>query len=185
MTKKTRFINKLSALSAHEKKDLIAFFSTNPVFESRIDWNNKNLKAQDFGEVFALSRMSRRNRKNSVEMFKSYNCKILEVNKEYVILVPLDSHCANFLTSFNCGGEGARWCIGSEDAWNDYIQIGYIFYFLYFFERHPTFGKKLIIQIDKRDKAYFYTQEDKKKSFNPLADFLIENFSLRRLKCVM
>ena len=142
MTKKARFINKLGALSAGEKKDLIAFFTANPIFESHIDWNNKNLKPQDFEEVFALSRMSRRNRKNSIEMFKNYNCKILEKTEEFAVLVPLDWHCAEFLTSFSCGGEGAQWCIGNEATWNNYIGDGFIFYFVYFFERHPVFGKK-------------------------------------------
>jgi len=177
MTRKTRFINKLGSLSANEKNDIITFFSTNPVYESLIDWNNKNLKSQDFEEVFALSRLSRRNRKNSIEMFKNYNCKIIVINKEYIILVPLDSHCAEFLTSHDCGGEGARWCIGSKEIWNHYIRDGIVFYFLYFFQRHPVFEKKLIIQIDKNNKACFFTQNDTRKCFKSLANFLAKNIS--------
>ena len=110
-------------------------------------------------------------------MFMNYNYKILEKNKEFVILVPLDRQCAKFLTSFNCGSEGASWCIGSEETWNRYIGDGTIFYFMYFFERHPIFGKKLIIEINKDDMAYFYTQKNKRSHFGLLAEFLAGKFA--------
>ena len=175
MTKKRYFINKLDNLSAHEKEKIIAFFSVNPVFESRIDWNNKYLKFEDFEEVFSLSAMSRKNRKNTVNMFLNYNCKIIVSSKEFVILVPLDWDCARFITSFNCGGEGAEWCIGSRLSnrhWNELTEKGSIFYFMYFFERHPVFGKKLIIQINNKNTAWFYTQKNRYNSFCLLAEYL-------------
>ena len=181
MTKKARFINKLIDLSVKEKEKTIAFFTANPVFETRIDWNNKNLKPVDFETVFALSRMSRRNRKSSIEMFKNYNCKILTQTDEFVILVPLDWRCAQFLTSFNCGGEGARWCIGSRDTdghWERHMKTGSIFYFMYFFNRHPLFGKKLMMEIDNNDEASFYTQKDGMHDFDLLAGFLADKLSI-------
>ena len=181
MTKKTRLINKINALSAKEKKEIIAFFTVNPVFENRIDWNKKNLTIKDFEAVFALSRMSRRNRKNSIKMFNNYNCKILAQTEEFVILVPLDYFCAQFLTSFDCGGEGAKWCIGNKRTsshWAHYIKRESIFYFMYFFERHPLFGKKLMIEIDKNNRAQFFTQKDGQHHFDLLAKFLADKLNI-------
>ena len=178
MTKKARFINKLSALSAKEKKESISFFTVHPVYENRIDWNNKNLKPADFEAVFALSRMSRKNRKNSINMFKNFNCKIITHTNEFIILVPLDWRCAQFFTSFDCGGEGAKWCIGREDAWDNYMNDASIFYFMFFFERHPVFGKKLMIEIKKNDAIYFYTQKDKVNTFYLLAEYLADKLSI-------
>jgi len=175
MTKKSRFINNLTMLSASEKKRLIDFFSVNPVYESRIDWNNKNLKFEDFELVFSLSIMSKKNRKNTIEMFKNYNCKIIVHTKEFVIVVPLDWYCTQFFNSFDCGGEGAKWCIGNKhtnELWNDYTQKGKVFYLLYFFERHPIFGKKLILQVNKENRGCFYTQKDKIYNFNLIANYL-------------
>jgi hypothetical protein len=181
MTKKTRLINKLNTLSAEEKKEIIAFFTVNPVFESRIDWNKKNLTFEDFKTVFALSRMSRRNRKNSIKMFNNYNCKILAQTEEFVILVPLDYFCAQFLTSFDCGGEDAKWCIGNKrriDFWYNYIKRDSIFYFMYFFERHPIFGKKLMIEIDNDNRSRFYTQKNVGHNFELLAKFLADKLNI-------
>ena len=177
MTKKTRFINKLVALSEKEKITLIAFFSANPVFENRINWNNKNLKYEDFEDVFSLSRTSRKNRNNTIKMFKYHNCKIIACTKEFAIVVPLDWYCAKFLNSFECGGEGARWCIGSKSSnthWNYEMDRGVVFYFLYFFERHPVFGKKIMIEIDDENKRCFYTQNDGRHAFDLLANYLCD-----------
>jgi len=63
MTKKAGLINKLTTLSAKEKRELILFFTENPVYENLIDWNNRDLKWEDFASVLALKKMSRKNRK--------------------------------------------------------------------------------------------------------------------------
>ena len=175
MTKKARIINKLLALSADEKKALIEFFTENHVYENRIDWNNKNLERKDFDYVLAMGKMSRKNRKNTIKMFEKYNCKIIIQTKEFFILVPLDWECAKFINSFNCGGEGATWCIGNktdDTGWNSYIKEGSIFYFLYFFNSHPIFGKKLMIEIDNQEYANFFTQNDNYHCFELLANYL-------------
>jgi len=175
MTKKARFINKLNVLSSAEKENLIAFFTKNPVFENHIDWNNRSLKRENFDPVIELSMTSRKNRRNTIKMFNDYKCKIIFHTKELIIVVPLDWYCAKFFNSFNCGGESARWCIGnnhSNSHWNHYMAQGNVFYFLYFFRHHPVFGKKLMVKIDSKGTASFYTQKDRQHSFDLLANFL-------------
>ena len=175
MTKKSRFINKLAALSANDRNELIAFFTENPIFENLIDWNNRNLKRDDFNAVFALNRLSGKKRNNTINMFINYNCKIICHTEEFVIVVPLDWYCAKFLNSFKCGGEGTKWCIGnkqSDSHWNHYMETGNYFYFIYFFERHPVFGKKLMIRIDDQNKSSFFTQSDGQHDFDLLANYL-------------
>jgi hypothetical protein len=115
-------------------------------------------------------------------MFKNQKCKIVKETKEFVILVPLDWNCAKFLNSLNCGGEGAKWCIGStktDKHWNKYINDGIIFYCMYFFERHPVFGKKLLIEI-KKGRVCFYTQKDKSHNFEFLANYLYDKLIAHR-----
>lgn len=51
---------------------------------------------------------------------------------------------------------------------------GDVFYFIYFFDRHPIFGKKIMIEIDTNGFALFYTQKDGFHSFDLLADYLFE-----------
>ena len=114
-------------------------------------------------------------------MFNNYNCKILAQTEEFVILVPLDFYCVQFLTSFNCGGEGAKWCIGIKHTSNffyNYIKRGSIFYFMYFFERHPLFGKKLMIEIDNNNRAQFFTQKNGRHHFDLLAKFLADKLNI-------
>ena len=40
-TRKSRFINRLAALSSEQKIGIIDFFSAHPNYENKIDWNNK------------------------------------------------------------------------------------------------------------------------------------------------
>jgi hypothetical protein len=45
-------------------------------------------------------------------------------NKDWIFVVPLNYDVAVFMNSFNCGGQGARWCIGMEHTsyhWYDYV----------------------------------------------------------------
>jgi len=110
-------------------------------------------------------------------MFTNQNCRIIAQTKDFIIVIPLDWHCAVFLNSFNCGGEGAKWCIGSKDSetnWDEYMAQGNIFYFIYFFKRHPIFGKKIIIEMSGNCKPQFYTQKDSRHDFDLLANYLYD-----------
>jgi hypothetical protein len=62
-TKKSRFINALSTLTENQKEELKSFFSKYPVYESRINWNSKDLQYTDFSRVFELAENYSKNRK--------------------------------------------------------------------------------------------------------------------------
>jgi hypothetical protein len=153
-TKKSKFINRLTTLSREDKIRVINFFGKFPVYESLIDWNNKDLQYKDFEKIFEIASRSsnaikRMEKENPILAFKRHNCKIITHNEQYIIAVPLDWECAVFFNSFSCGGEGARWCIGDKHtyhSWNHYLKDDNIFLLVYFMNKHPRFGKKIIFQ---------------------------------------
>jgi hypothetical protein len=152
-TRKARFIDALSTLSDAEKDGVKYFFSKHPVYESRIDWNAKNLCYADFQRVFKLAETSSKNKKkeaykNPINLFTGHDCKIITQNSDFIIAVPLSWECAVYFNSFNCGGEGAKWCIGDKkrsNYWNRYVEDGVVFYFVYFINKDSVFGKKIMI----------------------------------------
>ena len=154
MTKKSRFIEKLTSLSDAEKEKVITFFNKYPVYENQIDWNNTMLLYQDFEKVFLLaensrSRIKQRAKDNPELLFKGYNCRIVHRNKAFMIVMPLDWECAVYMNSFNCGGEGAKWRIGDKknfEHWNMSIEYGSVFYLVYFFIKHSLYGRKLMLE---------------------------------------
>ena len=180
MTKKTKIIRQLDSLSTVEKEAAIAFFSEHPVYESKIDWNSKSLTNSDFEKIYGIAntskkRVKRESKQNPKILFTGYNCRIVKQTKNYLIIMPLDWECAIFLNSFDCGGEGARWCIGDRkdfDHWNEYISEGNIFYFILFKNKHPDFGKKTIIQLNrKNDDGYVYVWDSKNKDISGKGKF--------------
>jgi len=170
MTKKAALINRLNFLSAEEKDNVISFFNKYPVYENRIDWNSKTLKFKDFKKVFTMADTSKNKQKkeakgNYKSLFKGYNCRVIEQTKRYVIVMPLDWECAVFLNSFDCGDEGAKWCIGEKNNfyyWNEYISYKNLFYFILFKEKHPEYGKKIILKynIENQNICIWDTQDN-------------------------
>jgi hypothetical protein len=154
MTKKARYVEKLDTLSAEEKKVVTDFFTKYPNYEKFINWNSMALTYHDFEEVFSLAENSSRNIKrkrkaNPGLLFESYNCEIIGQINDFLIVVPFDWECAVFFNSYNCGGEGARWCVGAEKNeahWNSYVADRNIFLLVLFVNKHPDFGKKIMIQ---------------------------------------
>jgi hypothetical protein len=159
MTKKARYIEKLDALSAEQKKAVTDFFTKYPNYEKHIDWNSTSLTYHDFEDVFALAENSLKNikRKRKTDprlLFEKYNCEIIRQTDDFLIVVPLDWECAVFFNSFHCGGEGARWCIGAaNDAshWNSYLEGKNIFFLIYFVNKHPLLKKKTLIEYNAED----------------------------------
>jgi hypothetical protein len=154
MTKKARCIEELTSLSTIEKEKAISFFNKYPCYENRIDWNNKSLQYNDFEKVFIIAENShnsiaRKAKINPELLFEGYNCQIVYQSLDLLVVVPIDWECAVFINSFNCGGSGARWCIGDKNnrgAWYNYIDKGDIFYLFYFIKTHPIFGRKILLQ---------------------------------------
>ena len=92
MTKKARFIEQLTALSPAEKETAITFFSKYPVYENRINWNDKSLTYRDFENVFVKAgtshkNLKRREKANPDILFKKYNCRIVSNTEDFLILL--------------------------------------------------------------------------------------------------
>jgi hypothetical protein len=159
MTKKTRFIEKLDALSAGEKREITDFFTKHPNYENRIDWNSRSLTYRDFEEALSLVKNSSQNVKPKIKtdlrpVFEKCNCEIIKETEDFLIVVPFDWECAVFFVSFKCGGERARWCIGESDNaahWNDYLTNKNVFFLVFFMKRDPVFEKKAAIQYHIED----------------------------------
>jgi hypothetical protein len=136
MTKKARFIEKLDTLSAEEKKESADFSPRNPNCENRIDWNSGCLAYQDFEKVLSLAENSSRNKKRKTKseprpLFEKHNCEIVRQTGDFLVVVHLDWECTVFFNFFNCGDEGALWCIGDDNNasyWSSYLKGKNIFF---------------------------------------------------------
>jgi hypothetical protein len=112
------------------------------------------LTYRDFEKVLSLAENSSRNIKRKAKtdprlLFEKYNCEIIKQTEDFLIVVPLDWECAVFFNSFDCGGEGACWCIGdSDDAahWDNYLVKKNVFFLIFFVNKHPVYKRKVIIQ---------------------------------------
>ncbi|MCL2704730.1 MAG: leucine-rich repeat domain-containing protein [Spirochaetaceae bacterium] len=168
-TKKYRFIDKIESLSKEEKLYAINFFTKFPQYEKYIDWNRcQSLTYKDFEQVFKIAENSRRSLKHKTKsdpqlLFEKYNCKIITQTDDFLIIVPYDWECAVFFNSFNCGGEGARWCIGykkNPKTWYTYRLDKNLFALLFFTKRHPVFGKKILLQYEPGEKDFIFWNQD-------------------------
>jgi hypothetical protein len=170
ITKKTRLIEKLNTLSPEQKSKAVQFFSTHPSYEKYIDWNKKQVPYENFEKIFSLAdnsnkKIKRESRDNPERLFKKYNCNIISQTKDFLIAVPLDWECAVFFNSFNCGGEGAKWCIGDKKYdlhWDSYLSQKKIFFLVYFIKKHKSLGKKIMVQYTARNDYYIlWSQKNK------------------------
>jgi hypothetical protein len=183
MTKKARFIKKLAMLTYDEKTKAINFFNNYPVYEKYIDWNNKDLCYIDFEALFSLAKtsireMKRKFKTDPASLFEKYNCKIISLSKEFLIAIPLDWGCVKFFNSFACGGEGAKWCICDKRAWDMQFDIKSMFYFIYFFEKNPFFGKKIMVEYNVRGGLFVWLQNDKLINPGILGIYLRQNYHI-------
>jgi hypothetical protein len=186
MTKKARFIETLDALSSDKKKEITDFFTKHPNYENHIDWNSKSLTYHDFEEVFTLAENSSRSIRRKAKtdprlLFTKHNCEIIRQTDDFLIVVPLDWECAVFFDSFECGGEGARWCIGnSDDAahWNNYLANNNVFFLIFFTNKHLVFGRKIIIQYRVKDNKYTLWLQNDTRSHGVSNIFKTSNISI-------
>jgi Leucine-rich repeat (LRR) protein len=104
-------------------------------------------------------------KKNPCLQFDKYNCRIVAKTDDFMIIVPLDWECAQFMNSFDCGGEGSKWCIGDSKYychWNSYLERKYYFYFVYFINRNQFYGRKLMIYHNQKKKEFFISDQNDK-----------------------
>ena len=92
-------------------------------------------------------------------------------NKEWLFVVPLTHAACVFMDSFECGGQGAKWCIGQKDddsAWKRYLKQES--YFVLAFNKDPDCAenkKKYMLQFRTPLKA------DDLRAETLLDDFLL------------
>lgn len=91
----------------------------------------------------------------------------LETDK-FIFITPMTYEAAVFMDSFNCGGQGAKWCIGTSDSekyWDNYVMDDGNFFIMAFNKEefiNPKFNDdhlKYMIQFTK-DFAQAWLQTD-------------------------
>lgn len=97
-------------------------------------------------------------------------------NENFIFVVPLTYEACKFMNSFECGGEGAKWCIGYEksDAYfREHTEEGKMFILAY--RKGITASNELKYMISlTRDGGILtkaWTQEDDENKTIPSADF--------------
>lgn len=141
--KKDHIINKLN-LTPEEKQQTIDFFNKHPNYESKVNWQNKNLTFNDFKSIMSQQENSK---SNIVKQTKSGNLSAIwkqlpdtdyqilyNDNKEIYVLIK-SYQVAVFCDSFDCYGFGAKWCIGTKNNssyWDHYTGSKRSLFVLYY-----------------------------------------------------
>jgi len=148
---KARFINQLD-ISDNEKEKWINFFDS-PIgqqYSHKINWQNKDeVTIENFEKVKELADNSNtKNKKKAYQDLIGRDRKSLFEGKEGFDLVyenndwlfyTVDNYeAAVFCDSIECGGQGAKWCIGTKDN-NEY------------WYRYQNGGDRFILVIRKGD----------------------------------
>lgn len=84
--------------------------------------NRKNKIKKNPKELFKESGLNISDEKSATENTDIVILDSLE-NKDYIFAIPMTYESCVWMDSFNCGGFGAKWCIGTSDNtyyWNDY-----------------------------------------------------------------
>ena len=187
MTKKIRFIESNNLLSQPEKDQIIAFFNKHPNYENQIDWNKKSLNFKDFLNIMKKAENSKKKcrikaKLDPKSLFSRIKCQIICETKDFLIIVPSNRKAVIFFNSHQCGGEGARWCIGgkrSNRIWKNYLASGAQFYFVYFINRNKLLGKKMMIEYDDIIEDFkLWLQNGCSVSFHFFGYYLMKNFCL-------
>lgn len=134
---KARFINKAD-LTDEEKAKYIKFFDEHPSFDSLINWQNPKEVTRDKLETIYNKYLSQSaEKKASKEKYKKAvnegpkklfldrpdDFEIIDENDKFIFVRVLTYEGARFCDSPECGGQGAKWCIGYEktdEYWTSY-----------------------------------------------------------------
>lgn len=146
---KERFINKLNC--DQETKDyFITFFKSHANLESKIDWN-KNSDSLT-ADIFNLINDTAKNKETSDSKHDLYrniraisdidweanDCEILDEDDFYIYVAPVNHNGAVFCDSVQCGGAGAKWCIGLKDDDS------------HFYRYNCSLDEMFVMQLNKR-----------------------------------
>jgi hypothetical protein len=119
--KKDHLIKKLVNLSDEEKQELIDFFNKKPNLENKIDWQNKNLKFDDF-KLLMQQYSEKKIEHLKLVRGEDYIPLVLNGNKAYI---PLNYEASVEIASDNVGSCQGKWCTANSEIktyWNDYVE---------------------------------------------------------------
>lgn len=162
-------------LTDEQKTLLKDFFKKHPNYESKIDWNKKDLKWEDFAGTVALEGKSRSQaRKNGLEgLVKDKDYKFItsgttEDGYSYDIYMPLNHLGSVTLASRKVGyPQAAQWCISSnsDSFWNHYTyKLNAVFFFI-IFDSEASFeddlSPKYAFEIEDMEVSLWDMEDDK------------------------
>ena len=176
---KARFIKAIEGLTDEEKQDFISFFDSHVNAQSMINWNNKSELTKDnlervVNEVKAKAEAKKKEhdkyrlgRNDPLLMFtsKPEMFDILKVDDKWIFAYCKSHAACNFADSFECGGAGAKWCVGwtnNTSHWNSYTGMGMEFVLAYNKKGDPKKKDdlKYMIQIDPNGRTQAWLQTD-------------------------
>lgn len=126
--KKDHIIAKLDNLTASQKRILIDHLNQFPHKEKMIDWNNKNLKWEDFAELLATTSKTQK-----LQQVKRSGLGGLHEGKDYiliyemwpiVVVAPLSWEASKLLASKYVGDCEGEWCTAfqkEDTSWEAYM----------------------------------------------------------------
>lgn len=129
LEKKDHIIDRLN-LTDEEKIYAKDFFTKHSNYESKIDWNRKDLSIKDFQQIYDEANKSVSQKKRNIKLgdltqqFEGTKVKIWYSDNNIIFASPTCYEDAKFMDSFQCYGIGAKWCIGYEGGdsyWNSYV----------------------------------------------------------------
>ena len=176
---KARFIKAIEGLTDEEKQDFISFFDSHVNAQNMINWNNKSELTKEnlervVNEVKAKAEAKKKEhdkyrlgRNDPLLMFtsKPEMFDILKVDDKWIFAYCKSHAACNFADSFECGGAGAKWCVGwtnNPAHWNSYTSRGMEFVLAYNKKGDPKKEDdlKYMIQIDPNGQTQAWLQTD-------------------------
>lgn len=176
---KARFIKSIDGLTDEEKQDFISFFDSHVNAQNMINWNNKSELTKEnlervVNEVKAKAEAKKKEhdkyrlgRNDPLLMFtsKPEMFDILKVDDKWIFAYCKSHAACNFADSFECGGAGAKWCVGwtnNPEHWNSYTGRGMEFVLAYNKKGDPKKKDdlKYMIQIDPNGQTQAWLQTD-------------------------
>lgn len=190
--------SKIPNLSPKTRQELIDIYSKNPNFKDNLDWNKSaDFDDSTFEDLISIEKLREIEKKDPHSFFKEAPDENIFFtpldnleNNDYLFVVPLSYEAANVMDSYNCGGVGAKWCIGQDDTdeyWDIYTK-GNESKFILAFNKHykdlsttePTFyinkvtnkpytkrevETKYMIELRKDGRIYIWNQGDFRRAF--------------------
>jgi hypothetical protein len=173
--KKDHLINKTN-MSPEEKQTLIDFFKKHPNYESKFDWQKKDIKFEDFASIMQSQAESKSNIKNlsrTSDLTAIWNARkekdfeILWHNETDIFVMPFSHDCCVFMNSFDCYGTGAKWCIGTKDSnkyWQKYI-IDDSTFFIFHYSKLKNIKEMYEISANSNEVINTWNAKDKSSKF--------------------